>query len=96
MSVANTHIVTSFIGHLSGIIAGLFLGWGAFRWITPYWFLTSLVGFHQVSLAVVLAAHNVPCPCSSHQGYFVVAILLSLAATTGIRIPGVQVFETYQ
>lgn len=34
----------SFVGHLSGILAGYLIATGAFDWLTPWWFL-SLLGW---------------------------------------------------
>lgn len=53
----------SFIGHFSGIIAGLFVGWGFFSWITPYWFLSSLAYVTLFIAVSVKTTTNLRIPC---------------------------------
>ena len=53
----------SFIGHFSGIIAGLLVGWGLFSWITPYWFVSSLLYLLLFLAVSVKTTTNVSVPC---------------------------------
>ena len=53
----------SFVGHLSGIIAGFCVSFGWFEWVTPYWLYTSLA-FYAVALAInVRETTSVHVPC---------------------------------
>lgn len=53
----------SFIGHASGIVAGLLIGWGFFSWITPYWFMSSLVYLLLFVLVSLKTTTNMRVPC---------------------------------
>ncbi|RYE83816.1 MAG: rhomboid family intramembrane serine protease, partial [Methanosarcinales archaeon] len=46
----------SFVGHLSGIIAGFLIAFNAFAWLTGYWFWT-LVAWMSVACLLSLKAH---------------------------------------
>lgn len=55
MSLFITQLIVrraSFLGHLSGIFAGLLIAWGMFQWVSPYWLLTSMI---HVVLAVLVS-----------------------------------------
>jgi len=61
VSLVITQIImpqASFMGHLSGIIAGYAAGWGLFAWLTDYWLWTSTAILCVVALLSLKANSN--------------------------------------